>query len=495
VTAVAFSPDGHRLASAGFDRVVKVWDAGAFREERTIPGHTKEVTCVSFSPDGRRLASGSKDQTVRVWDPESGQEVAILLGHASAVRAVAFSPDGRRLASAGDFVRVWDPASGKELSSLRGHTQDVLSLAFSSDGGRLASASLDGTVRLWDARTGPEFRPLLGHVKAVNALAFSPDGERLASAGEDGALKIWRVRAGSQLLDLGTHAKPVTSVAYSPDGRRLASACYWDLTVWDARTGQGLFGVEMAGDQVLFTPDGQRLLVAGYQYQETGHVLGELTLLDAATGQKLEAGPTAVYPDQIRSLALSPDGAVSAGAFRDAIALWEVRADAFGTGPRCLIRASSDDVGFVIFSPDGKRVAFPSGGFRHGPPEVKVVELADFAAAAKARKTRPMGNFSVLSVSERDDLLTLRGHAAEVFAAAFSHDGKRIVTASADRTVKVWDATTGVEVLTLRGHADAVTRVAFSPDDRIIASAGRDGAILLWDSNPVRGTAAGAGED
>jgi eukaryotic-like serine/threonine-protein kinase len=208
VLALAFSPDGQRLACASVDGTLRVWEVSEGKGEvtepfLTLPGPGDRPVCsLAFSPDGRCLASGGMDRTVRVWDVAAGggtaagplrtQDIGLN------VDCVAFSPDGRRLASAdaGGGVCVWDVSTGPgeratPLLSIRGHAGPAASVAFSPDGRRLASAGGDGTVTIWEASTGQELLSLRGHAEAVLGVAFSPDGGRLVSAGRDGTVQVW----------------------------------------------------------------------------------------------------------------------------------------------------------------------------------------------------------------------------------------------------------------------------------------------------------------
>jgi hypothetical protein len=153
------------------------------RDNLVLAGHTSHVTAVAFSPDGVRLATASVDGTARIWDARTGVAMAVLEGHAMRVNALAFSPDGMRLATAGDdhTARLWDGRAGTLLATLRAHSGRVGSVTFSPDGRRLATTSEDGTARLWDGQTGASLTVLTGHTQPLRAAAFSPDGARLAT--------------------------------------------------------------------------------------------------------------------------------------------------------------------------------------------------------------------------------------------------------------------------------------------------------------------------
>ncbi len=259
VQGIAFSPDGGRLVSAGGSGAaaavgwaaqpgeVKVWDARSGTELLTLHGHTGIVNAVAFSPDGRRLATGSYDHTVRIWEGHPEAAALPLLGHMGEVRSLAFAPDGQRLAttSQDQTVKVWDARRGTELLNLKGHRGLVAAAAFSPDGGRLASGAYDCTVKIWDARHGTELLTVRGHKEPVWAVAFSPDGRRLASASgletQDrhlpGEVKVWDAATGELLHTLTGHTQRSRGVAFSADGRLVISRSQREVKAWDVASG------------------------------------------------------------------------------------------------------------------------------------------------------------------------------------------------------------------------------------------------------------------
>ena len=218
VASLAFSPDGGTLASGGYDREVRLWDVATMTPRAKLSGHGNWVLAVAYNPDGRTLASAGSDRTVRTWDAATGRPLEILAGHASAVRALAYRPDGRRLASAGADREaiIWDLATNSVAARLAGHRGAIRSLAYAPDGRTLASAGEDGEIRLWEARTGREVAAMTGHGDMVLGLAFSPGGGTLASCGLDGAVKLWDPKAGRERASLPSHGEAVSALAFSP---------------------------------------------------------------------------------------------------------------------------------------------------------------------------------------------------------------------------------------------------------------------------------------
>jgi len=453
IASVAFSPDGHRLATASRDHTVQLWNADTFQTiGPPLTGHTDTVTSVAFSPDGHRLASSSYDRTVRLWNADTGQPIGRpLAGHTNWVETVAFSPDGHRLASAGRdrTIQLWNADTGQPMGlPLTGHTDTVTRVAFSPDGHRLASSSYDRTVRLWNADTGQTLgAPLTGHQNQVLSVAFSPDGRRLASASSDRTIWLWNADTRQPIgPPLNGHQNSVESVSFSPDGHRLVSGSSDDtVRLWNADTGQPI-GQPLKGHRntvwsVAFSPDGRHIA--------SGSNDNTLRIWNADTQ------PLTGHQGDVRSVAFSPDGhRLASGSDDRTVRLWD--ADTFQSiGPP--LTGHTDIVTSVAFSPDGHRLA--SASFD------STVRLWN------ADTGQPIGP-------------PLTGHQNRVFSVAFSPDGHRLASGGSDDTVRMWDADTGQPIgAPLAGHTDWVETVAFSPDGHRLASAGRDGTIRLWNAD------------
>jgi WD40 repeat protein len=235
-----WSPDGRYLASAALDGTAKVWEASNFREVYTLPGDGGRVWSVAWSPDGFRLAAGSTDGTIRVIEGlEDTPKIHAFKAHQGAVNSLAWSPQGDCLASGGNdyLLKLWDPARWTERGRLGGHQGSVYRVAWSPNGKQLASASPDSFVIAWDAQTGQRLATMRGH-NWVNAVVWSPDGTRLASAGLDNSVRVWDPRTGEETLVLQGNATMFRDIAWHPDGAKLAAAGEdGQIWIWDATRG------------------------------------------------------------------------------------------------------------------------------------------------------------------------------------------------------------------------------------------------------------------
>jgi WD40 repeat protein len=340
-------------------------DAGDGRKDATprkLEGHAKAVAALAFSPDGSRLVSAGLDGAAYVWDVGAGKVTHMLKGHAGAVLAVAYAPDGKTLATAGvdKVIRLWD-GKGNEVGKLEGHGGAVAALAFSGSGHLLASGGYDGTIRLWDMAKGKEVATLKSHKGRVTGLAFSPDGKRLVSGGTlqeaidvggnsfitgtADRLRLWDVAGRTEVRTLEARGsvvafgpKAVLGCGLVPDIQRDREGVSLDgfdqLSVAEAETGKEVRAVKWRGSTLAFSADGKWIATgAGSYFHLNGYgmiahngVNGKnldtrLRLWEADTGKE-----RACLPEEGATvLAFTKDGkALAAGTRKGEVLLWSV---------------------------------------------------------------------------------------------------------------------------------------------------------------------------
>ena len=528
--SLAFSPDGRYLVNGGGlyrTTEIQVWDTTTGHKVALVDAPAS-ASALRFSADGKRLISlSSWGDTISRLDIETERGIIENLEErqfASGTRyaeAHALTYDKIAIGSIEGKIQLWNTITGEKLSSLKGHAdlpdqplgapsrlpplnrKQVLALAFSSDGTRLASGSKDTTVRLWGTTSDNEPTVLQKHTGWPNVLAFSPDGKTLASGSTDKTVQLWNTDTGEPLVTLTGHLNGINALAFSPDGITIASGST-DGTVqlWNTKTGEPLT-TRITGHTewvkaVAFSKNSSTL--AGVAFN------GVITFWDVKTSQKTTRQITG-HRDWFTTLAFSPDGTklASVGAEGDVIfgfiSSWRpdplIRLTEASTGNEIATLMDRMNPSNLTFSPDGKTLAFSNHGkIRLWNTETGIsldIPLLDQNEGHKFAD-HDHGNGALVIPSGMGAHQIPR-----ISALAFSPDGTKLVSATMEGQIQMWDTEVGIELTSLveqdpdgakhevkdggmtvkTSYKDPIFVLAFSPNGNLLA-AGSHRQIRLW---------------
>jgi RNA polymerase sigma factor (sigma-70 family) len=456
--ALAFSPDGKVLASAGSQGYsICVWDPATGRALYRLPG-APSCHGVSFTPDSKSFLSVFQHATL--FDAASGKEIRRLEKPPSTAGGFpAFSPDGRAVAQVllvekSWRIVLWDVSQEKDYRFV-GDTENSSQtlVAFSPDGKLLASSS-DKSIRLFDVKTGMELRRFDGTQDAIWALEYAPNGKMLASAGQDRRIRIWDVETGKQLFELKVETEwVVPALAFSPDSKVLATGGQ-AVRLWDTQTGNKLNQLNARSEALAFSPDGKTLAMVNGS---------AIRLWDAATYKEIHADRGHTWG--VTSLWLAPDGITLLSSDGRSLLEWNLAKyeTRHGFPDGTLGPAKEGGSWFPLdFAPDGKTVALswaPDVGVKD--PHTRML-ICD---AVTGKELVPVG---------KEDELPIH------YAGRFSANGQFFATAG-KAGVRVWQTATGKELLKVPERI-LEARLEFSPDSKLLIVGGNR-EFTVWDVN------------
>jgi WD40 repeat protein len=436
-----------RLITHQYDGRITVWDVTSERaKDPLLLGRGQGL--LRLSADGQRVMLVRSDGTFAAWDLVATSGVPAASFPSLASGRVDVDAAGVRFAHFGDAtVTVRDNTTGRQME--------------------------------WQPHASPPPRPGGGRVGAIMDAHVNQEGTRLLTSGADGTAAIWSMQ-GEAIAVLpvasavrarrpDSSAEQVQSAVFSPDGRLVATHCAGDVDVWDAAAGHHLaraLPATLDVSSLMFSPDSRLLAVVTSD--------GRFWLWDADS--RVARGPLGLPHrggGRHTLFAFSPDSRLFLTSGWDVTALWHTT-DPFRGAPALRF---DRDVWSVGFSRDASwLITVERGG-------VSRWRLSD-------RMPRIM-----------EPANPRHRHGGHVWFGAFSADGRRVVTAGADRTVKVWDAGTGTLVTTPCLHESPFHMAALSPDgDEVTAvsadhtvcradipdTARQDGLALLEEGKPSR---------
>ena len=270
VYGLTFNPQGTVLISSGShnDPRMKFWAMGTGKKIDDLRAHAMAVLAVAVSPDGRTIASAGLNAAVNLWNGFNREYLSTFLLHSNSVLSLAITPDSQTLVSGGlDGIKVWNLKFRRPAYTLAGVGNPSYALAMHPNGYIIASGNHEGTVQLWNLKTGTFVSQFYPHEETISGLAFTPDGQKIITSSEGTTIKVWDLATGQLVQELIGHRDRIRAIALSPDGQTLASGGNDGVRIWHLPTNDLLVLIPRINDWVeslAFSPNGKMLAIGSF---------------------------------------------------------------------------------------------------------------------------------------------------------------------------------------------------------------------------------------
>ena len=574
IFTVQFSPNGKSVISASKDNTVRIWDVACGKCTTVITGESDFHTSACFSPDGKNIALASRDNSIHIYDSITGREIKRLDGQSFIIESIAYSPNGLRLASVSrdDILQVWDIEKGESIFEHKGtydfwgpkyNSNRLNSTIFSSDGNSILIPHND-KIQIWDIENNnpQEVGTCDGKIKMVS---YSPYGDYIMAVSDNNTMYIWIADNKELLRTYKNGDQIIRDVHFANDSSSIFVDFKTEFIKWnfisDVKTeyGANLFPAQ----SIYFSKN--KITIAGSRSNEL--FVKEIFIENC---HKTLLG----NDNHIFSMEYSDDGGRIISSSSDCICVWDsytgellqridgyaLKADldsseakAYTIGDKsfqiwdipsglCLRTFSGHDLLAdcpIAMSKNGKRIATTCGNVIYiwNLYSVKKIKCAKTLASENggtdcvcfspdgnmlATTSCTNNNILIWDISNEELKLEMNGHTSNIRSINYSPDGKKIVTASYDGSIRIWSTETGVcehvlhystdnvvfnhngkQILFVSGGISSIWDVetgikiqdieinnvelaTFSPDDKTVAIATTDNSILLYPVIPYK---------
>jgi WD40 repeat protein len=490
VTRILFSRDGDHMVSTSTDGAVIVWtgEGDAVHKTEAKGG----VLAAAIHPETQQIAFGGMDKRITIWDAFDTGSFVHLPDQTAPSTACCWMADGWLVV--GDLAGalwIWDPSQMRLVKRIKAHDQQVNHIIAGRRQDWYASAAWDGNVKIW-TKAFRERSVFAREGHQPMGLATTPIEDLLAVGYFDGGMRVWNLKDGQLTDEFSASDQPLASIAATADGASIVTADNtgtvrgWSI----GAVGTTRYVHRHAGEvySVAYTRDNLHLLSVGWD--------GCLKMWDRQNGSEL--GYIHVSEKPATSLDVAFDNSFWAiGSADGAIRIWNVAEQSFDA----LLQSHKLSLSSVKLLGQSDHVLSGSWDNRLSITSIKAQyvdrwfdghskEVTSCDVSLDGRRMVSASRDGTIRVWRLDEeteharpQFVLNPHAGSVFACAISPDGRSVAGGYADHAVRIWSAERPSEAMVLEGHQDEATACRFTPDGKLLVTADRSGLVCFWDAS------------